>query len=160
MISTPRTASLVIAPAFAVLAAASWLSAGEVAATKDGITITAEASAGLPGKTRISCTLTNHSPHPLASVHPRSPCPCFQFKLLDAKGNRVPQEREWSEGHRQDDLNFSDDDRIGLIIRGQRSYRKGVACRGDGGYVFPCSAPTARRRLSGFRSKPLIHNLL
>ena len=83
-----------------------------VTTTKDGIIIAAEASVGANGWTHITCSLTNQSPYTLASVHTGSAGPCFQFSLLDAKGNRVPQDKHWSINHRQDDVNAPANPRV------------------------------------------------
>ncbi len=80
------------------------LNAGVVTNTKDGITITAEATQGPGSRILVRCVLTNGSPHLLASVYPHSVSKCFQFRLLDIEGNHVLQRKEWALQHAQIDL--------------------------------------------------------
>lgn len=112
----PRLGSASRIPLLILALLATWSSviAEGVSTTKDGITLAAEASVTASGRAHITCTLTNQSPYTLASVHAHSACTCFQFKLLDAKGNRVPQEKNWANDHRQDEPNASDTSAIGL----------------------------------------------
>lgn len=100
------TRLLILAQVFVASTVAT--SAEMVSNTKDGITISADASVETDGRTRISCSLMNHSPYTLASVHTGSLCSSFQFQLLDSNGNRVPQLEKWSMLHRQDEWNDPD----------------------------------------------------
>jgi len=86
-----------------LFAARSSGNAEPVSTTKDGMVLAADLSVAVNGKIHIICSLTNQSPYTLASVHTHSACPCFQFKLLDANGTRVPQEENWSVDHSQEE---------------------------------------------------------
>jgi len=54
-------------------------------------------------RTLISCALTNHSKHILASVYIRSKGLCFRFALQDKSGKVIPMEKAWALSHSQPD---------------------------------------------------------
>lgn len=95
----------------ALLSTTSWMSAEIVANTKEGITISAEATVEENGKTRIACTISNKSPYALVTTCPRTPNMSFQFKLVDTKGNHVNQDERWALDHAQ--IDFPDRTRMG-----------------------------------------------
>lgn len=49
----------------------------------------------------VTCVLTNHSKHILASTSVRSPAKCFRFVLRDKNGEVVPMDEIWAMRHAQ-----------------------------------------------------------
>ncbi len=71
--------------------------ATEVAATRDGITLTAKCNISPNGLTVVSCNIVNRSEHTLAFFDFLQ----YEYRLLDAAGNVVPQSVVWAKSFHQ-----------------------------------------------------------
>ena len=88
---------LLIAPALALLTSISRLRADEVSATKDGITLPAKCNISPNGLTVVICNIVNRSEHTLAFFDSLQ----YEYRLLDAAGNVVPQSVVWAKSFHQ-----------------------------------------------------------